>query len=95
MLATAFLLGALQESPSVHYSAIYYAVLPIAGWLGVNLIRSVLRRDGAAADVLSRDHRAPVVYRRSFQQDDDLLLIPWFEVNSSGLSMVERKGQSS
>jgi TM2 domain-containing membrane protein YozV len=77
ILATAFLLSALQSSPSID-SWVAYGAVPIAAWFGVNLLRVGFRHDVAAAeDLLSRDHRAPVVYIRSFQEDDDLL-IPWY-----------------
>ena len=52
-----------------------YLALPPVAWLGVALIRRGFRFDAiSAAEVLSEDRRPPVVYLRSFRQDDDRLL---------------------
>jgi TM2 domain-containing membrane protein YozV len=54
--------------------AAYLVIIPFA-WVGVTLIRRGFRYDAiSAAELLVKDARAPVVYLRSFKQDDDRLV---------------------
>jgi TM2 domain-containing membrane protein YozV len=72
-LAVMFWLVVLDDySGSSHLS---YFALPLAAWIGIALIRRGFRYDAiSAAELLAKDARAPVVYLRSFRQDDDRLV---------------------
>jgi TM2 domain-containing membrane protein YozV len=60
--------------------AAYLVILPLA-WVGVYLIRRGFRYDAiSAGELLSQDARAPVVYLRSFRQDDDRLVPIYFRL---------------
>ncbi|PWT99211.1 MAG: hypothetical protein C5B51_27665 [Terriglobia bacterium] len=72
-LALALWLVAVAES-SPSNNALYAVIIP-AAWLGVTLVRRGFRYDAiSAAELLAQDARAPVVYLRSFRQDDDRLV---------------------
>ncbi len=75
-LALAFwLVVSDDQSGSTHWS---YIAVPPAAWLGMTLGRRGFRYDAiSAAEILSQDTRPPVVYLRSFRQDDDRLYPLW------------------
>ena len=78
-LAVGLGLVAMDESggPS---GAAYLVIIPLA-WAGATLIRRGFRYDAiSAAELLAKDARAPVVYLRSFRQDDDRLLPIYFRL---------------
>jgi len=75
LAATVWLFTLVDSS---HLSEWLVYPLPVGVWFGVKLVRRGFGHDAAAAaEIMSRDKRAPVVYLRSFKHDDDRL-IPWW-----------------